>query len=222
MKKIVFLLILFTSLKAEAQMLLPQNQKDVDNRWYHYGFSLGLHSQNLTLTQPEGTPLTASVNGISPGFNIGLVGEARIFKYLSIRTTPSIYFGDKVVNFSDGYKAHVKSNYVFFPIGFKLSGARFNNYRPYFYLGASYALDLSRKLGEPILLKKSSYFAEIAFGLDTYFEYFKLIPELKVSFGLNNVYEQNRPDIEINDYRPYAEAITKTVPGVVSLTFYFE
>ena len=59
-------------------------------------------------------------------------------------------------------------------------------------------------------------------GCDFYLKNFKLIPELKFSFGLTDVLTRNRPDLAEPEMKKYAQTMAKARSRMISLLFYFE
>ena len=221
-----------------AQREKVKNQPYADLKWFHLGFHVGLHAQDLILTNTgvatDGETWFAEIPSYSPGFSVGVIGDL----YLNLRFTPTIHFGDKKFVFrrpekegvTDGegievsnmYSTSVRSNYLTFPVDIKYSAFRVNNYRPYLIAGMYGALDLGRKKGNPILLKGTDFGLEFGIGCDIYLPFFKLCPELKFSFGLVDLLEKDRSDLKDDDLIKYPNSISKATSRMVILTFNFE
>jgi len=215
-----------------AQKEKVKNQPYADMKLFHLGFHVGLHTQDLILTN---TGATAPGGGIwyteiptySPGFSVGIIGDMFMSQYFNLRFLPSIHFGDKEFVFreyetGEEYKTTVRSNYLTFPLEVKYSSLRLNNYRPYLTAGVYGAMDLGRKKGEAILLKGMDYGITVGIGCDIYLPYFKLCPELKFSFGLRNLLETERPDLSLPELQVYSDALSKATSRMIILTFNFE
>jgi hypothetical protein len=86
-----------------------------------------------------------------------------------------------------------------------------------------YAGDLARDRGEQYKLKNSDVMLTVGMGCDFYMPFFKLCPEIKFCFGLKNLLDKNRPDLEDRpeDYR-FTESVNKIKNDMVVVTFYFE
>ena len=148
--------LLCVSVRVSAQTRKVQNRPYIDLRAWHYGFLFGLHVQDLELVHnghvnvlDDGTEEAwfAEVPSYSPGFNVGVLGEARFTNELSLRIIPTMYFGDKTVEFFEqnkglGTQQTIKSTYFTVPVDVKWSAPRFNNYRPYVVAGLVPMLDL--------------------------------------------------------------------------------
>ena len=221
-----------------AQIQKPKNQPFADMKWYHLGFHIGLHTQDLILTNSgaitsDGEVWFAEIPAYSPGFSVGVMGDLFLNPYMNLRFSPTVHFGDKeVVAVTKDYKADkinsksintfVRSNYMMLPLDVKFSSVRLNNYRPYVLTGAFVAFDMGRKTGEPLLLKGFDYGVEFGFGCDIYLPFFKLCPEIKFCFGLANVLEKNRPDLIHASDMILSQALSKATSRMIVFTFHFE
>ena len=85
------------------------------------------------------------------GFNVGLIGDLRVNKYINIRIEPGLYYSKRDLIFhkhplftddSDRFR-EVKSTYIHLPLMVKFSAARINNFRPFVLAGISSDFNLS-------------------------------------------------------------------------------
>lgn len=219
-----------------AQERKIQNRPFLDDRVWHYGFLVGFNIQDLKLAN-NGTAYVNQNGGVeywyvdvpeyTPGFSVGVLGELKANDWLSLRLIPTMHFGDKKVVFKEQrsgkvVEQYVKSTYLSVPVDFKISAARFNNYRPYVVAGVAPTVDLTVKKGKELLVKRTDMMFEIGMGLDLYYPYFKMIPELKFCFGLNNILETKRTDLNDASLLKYSDALDKAQNSMIVLTFYFE
>jgi hypothetical protein len=116
----------------------------------------------------------------------------------------------------------LKSTYITCPIDLKYSAERFNNYRPYVMAGVAPIFDLTSKNNQALKTKKGDCMIEVGLGCDFYLPYFKLIPELKFCFGLSNVIDKDRKDLNDKTLLKYTDAVDKISSKMVVLTLYFE
>lgn len=219
-----------------AQERKTQNRPFLDDRVWHYGFLVGMNIQDLSIAN-NGLPYINS-NGITeywyadvpeytPGFSVGILGELKANDWLSVRLIPTMHFGDKKVVFKEQrsgkvVEQYVKSTYLSFPLDLKISADRFNNYRPYVVTGLAPVFDLTVKKGKELLVKKTDVMFEVGMGVDLYYPFFKMIPELKFCFGLNNILERNRKDLTDDSLLKYSYSLDKAQSGMIVLTLYFE
>lgn len=207
----------------------------IDDRIWHYGFSIGLNYQDLNI-QNSGLPTIineiaeywyADVSDYSPGFSVGVLGEMKISEYFSLRVIPTMYFGDKKITFIENSSLKkvdqtIKSTYLAVPINLKISAPRYNNYRPYLITGIAPTIDLTVNKGKEVLVRKTDCMFEIGMGIDLYYTFFKLIPELKFCFGLSDIIVHNRNDLTDWSSLKYTNAISEGQNRMIVFTLYFE
>lgn len=219
-----------------AQERKIQNRPYLDDRVWHYGFLVGFNIQDLSIAN-TGLPYInssgraeywyADVPEYTPGFSVGILGELKANNWVSVRMIPTMHFGDKRVVFKEQrsgafVEQYVKSTYLSIPFDLKISAERFNNYRPYVVTGLAPAFDLTVKKGKELLVKPTDLMFEIGMGLDLYYPFFKMIPELKFCFGLNNIIESHRTDLTDDSLLKYSQSIEKAQNSMIVLTLYFE
>lgn len=215
-----------------AQKRRPQNQPYADLKRYHLGFHVGVHTQDMILTNngipaPNGQTWYAEIPSYSMGFCVGIIGNLYINQYLNLRFTPTVYFGDKNFTFieessKETFETSLRSNYLMFPLDLKYTAVRLNNYRPYVTGGVYTAFDMGRKKGNPLLLKGADYGVSFGFGCDIYLPFFKLCPEIKFCFGLADILEKDRGDLLKEEDRIYSNALSGGKSRMIVLTFNFE
>ena len=214
-----------------GQVERVKNQPYADLKRYHLGFHIGFHFQDMILNNTGvttgGQTWFAEIPSYSPGFSVGVIGDMYLSQYFNIRVIPTIDFGDKKVTFieqasGDTQDAVVRSNYLTLPVQLKYSALRLNNVRPYIAAGVYGALDLGRKKGNELLLKPYDYGVELSLGCTIYFTFFRLSPELKFRFGLTDILEHDRVDLDVPDMLKYTQALSKATSRMITLTFNFE
>lgn len=231
----VLFLALLTGNTANAQRLNDKvlNRPYTDMRRWHLGFSVGVHTQDFRFSHnghitADGETWFMEQPSFSPGFCVNGLFSLRLNDYFSIRLTPGMYFGNRVVKMLDttgGGKTQqdVKSAHVVFPLDLKFSSLRYHNMRPYIVGGVMPAFDVSKKRSDYLKLKTTDIYLTVGFGCDFYLPYFKLIPEIKFCFGLSDILQHDRPDL-IDDPAKfkYTQSLKKVTSQMVVLTFYFE
>lgn len=232
-RKLICILSLLLCIAAFAQEQKLQNRPYIDQRKFHYGFFVGFHMQDLELTNngyidpASGEQWYADVDNYSPGFSVGVLGEMRLNTYLSLRLTPTMHFGQKHISFHEQVSGrdstqNMKSVYISIPLDLKISGPRFNNYRPYILAGVNPMIDLTTKKQKALLMKPIDCYLEIGMGCDIYLPFFKLIPELKFCFGLANILQKNRTDLVDKNLMKFSNALDDASAKMIVLTLYFE
>ena len=232
-KRLLILCILFSGvLSLSAQMQKVKNQPYGDYKLYHFGITVGMHFQDINLTnsgfvEENGETWFATIPNYSPGFTVGLIGDLYLNPYMNLRFTPTLSFGDKIVEFvnpksEERFKTSVRSNYLMAPLDLKFRSLRLNNYRPYVLAGAYAVMDLGLKKDEPLLLKRMDYGISIGLGCDFYLPIVKVIPEIRFCFGLSDIIEKDRSDLQDQSLMKYNRAISKGISRMVMITFNFE
>lgn len=217
------------------------NRPYADTKLVHFGFSVGMNFQNLAITNngfvtDDGDEWYADVPAHSPGFSVNVLADLRLHEHFNLRISPGLYFGNKVVRFlnhrgnsewveQSHYKQsqNVKSTYIVVPIDVKMSAKRYHNMRPYFTGGVMYAQDLAKERSEQLKLKHGDLMLTVGMGCDFYMPFFKLCPEVKFCFGLKNLLDRNRPDLEDSpEMLRFTKSVSKVQSNMVVVTFYFE
>lgn len=234
--------------------------QNFDNKTLHYGYFFGFNEfgfkfeyvNNYSIPYSNTLQdLTPSLNGKgypnvelakSMGFNVGLIGDLRINRYLNLRLEPGLYysqrdllypndspawfreFGGDYTNENDGIR-EVKSTYIHLPLLIKFSGERINNWKPYLVGGMSTSFNLSSNqknnddnFNNIFRLTSQTFSYEVGFGIDFYLVYFKFSPSIRGIFSIQN---ELIPDNLVNGRSPWTSNIThlSSQGVVINLTF---
>ena len=169
---------------------------------------------------------------VSSGFALGFVSDFRLGNNANLRFTPGLVFADRLASYeyanpSNSVQKKVQSSLVDLPVGFKLKSDRQRNFRAYLIGGAKYSHDIgSKKKTDDLALapeakylknKKNTLWYEVGIGLDLYFEFFKLSPEIKIAQSMKSVLNEN--DRAEN---PFTAPIDKLFIRNFQFSLYFE
>lgn len=209
------------------------NRPYADLKKLHFGFSVGMHFQDLRLANngfvtDNGEAWYAEVPSHSPGFCVNVLADLRLSTYFNLRISPGMYFGNKRVTFLETTSGreetqNIKSNYVVIPLDLKYSALRYKNLRPYIVGGIMGVFDVSKKRSEQIRLESGDFMLSIGFGCDFYLPFFKLCPEVKFCFGLRDLLDKKRDDLSDDpEMMKYTQSINSASSRMVIVTFYFE
>ncbi len=228
-----FLLILLI-FKFSSPLLAEGNLPYIDNKPIHFGFSLGINSLDFGIKSTQdsigGKVYNADVSMLIPGFSVGIISDLRLNRYLNLRFTPTLHFGERKLTYisksdSTSSSISITSVPVCLPIYIKYSSQRKGNYRPYLLCGAGVSIDLGRNKENPILLQPIDFYTEFGVGCDLYFLFFKMAPELKFSIGFNDLFtpldQRNAGQIS-NENEKYSNALSKLTSRMLTLTINFE
>ena len=209
------------------------NRPDSDTRRWHLGFSVGLNTMDFSFhhngfVTEQGQTWFMEQPSFSPGFCVNGLFSVRLNNYFSVRVTPGMYFGNRVVRFLDTTggqeeKQDIKSAYLVLPVDLKFSSQRMHNIRPYMVAGVMPAFDVMKKKTDFLRTNSTDFMLSVGFGCDLYLPYFKLIPELKFCFGLSDALNHDRPDLVDDPLRAgVSSSVKKATTKMVVLSFYFE
>lgn len=226
---------ILSAISADAQELNNkiQNRPYADLRKWHLGFSVGMHTQDLKFSHngyvtAEGQTWFVEQPSFSPGFCVNGLIDFRLNDYFSVRFSPGMYFGNREIKMRDAVTGaeetqNIKSTFIVAPIDLKFAAQRYRNARPYIVGGVMPAFDVGKKGSDFLKLKTTDVYLTIGFGCDFYLPFFKLNPEIKFCFGLTDVLEHKRPDLEDDPGRMnITNSLRKATSQMVVLTFYFE
>lgn len=239
--KVLLMMLLSLSLvqTVEAQIFTRRlkdrftNLADYDRQRFHFGFSLGINNTSFIVKRIPDLHTLDSVYTVEPrsqlGFNLGIISDMRMGTMFNLRFIPMLSFTDRYLDYglygSDTLiqPQKVESTFLQFPLSIKFKSIRprDGNWRAYVLAGGNVIYDLAsqakieEKQGEVILkLKKFDYSYEVGIGFDFYLQYFKLAPEIKVSFGLNNQL--------VNDGTIFTESISSLTTRTILFSLNFE
>ena len=227
MRKIWLCLMVLLGINATTALFAQDNGfREIDDRPWHYGFVLGINAYSFGVTPTDATK-GAQVSSVSPGFSVGIIGDMRLSKFFNLRFVPTLNFADRTISYQDPALSTtpqtVKSSIVDLPIYLKYRSIWDGRSRPYLLFGGGITYDLGRDNTQPVLLKPSDFYVAVGVGCDFYFDYFRLAPELKFCFGLNNLLtpSSERTSGTFGDPR-YSDELSKLTSRVVVLSFNFE
>ena len=249
-KRYILILCLLSLLCAPLRAQQAQNRPYVDDKLFHFGFQLGLNFSAYGITDADTAvvcdPATgeahiyhARVSGLLPGFNVGFISDLRLCRFLNLRFCPGMQFTSRTISYkydedeelpvmskdkAYGDKIDVLAIPVYLPLYLKWSAEREGNYRPYVIAGGGVSFNVSRDGSKPVKMNLMDYFAEIGFGCDLYFQWFKFCPEIsyRIGFADQICHYDDRHDQLSPYYAFYSNAIGRMTNHCVCLTFNFE
>ena len=223
--KIVVIVLLAFSVLAKAQERNPL----YDGKPVGFGFGLMGNTAKLKFSTKSDVLLSDTLQQIQtlnyPGFGLGGLVTFRLADNFDLRTMLNIQFAQRDMNYffrSDVEKtAGIESTYMEIPLTLKYKSKRHKNNRVYVHAGVTYRFDFTsdvdtdRSDTKPIVaLYPNTFSYDLGVGMDFYFEYFKLSPEIKISNGLGN---QLVPDNFV-----YAGSLERVSPKLVQFCLIFQ
>ncbi|MBN2765700.1 MAG: PorT family protein [Paludibacteraceae bacterium] len=227
-KKYLLTLILIISISLNVS---SQGAYDDDSRLFRFGFSLGFNAFDFGVTNSlqniDGEVYSADVSNLKPGFSVGVVSDMLLHRYLNLRFTPTLHFGERELTYSNEsgdkkYAVVIPSVPLSLPVYLKYSSERYGDLRPYLIGGGGVYFDLGQNKEKPVYLRTFDSFVEFGVGCDIYFSFFKLAPELKFAIGFNDVFYPNPNPNLLDEDKLKNMALSKLTSRVLTLTFNFE
>ncbi len=170
------------------------------------------------------------------GFHLGLVANLRLNDNLDFRFTPDVNFADRTLAYgyatlttSGQYKnpiiKTISSTYLDFPFLLKFKSDRKGNIRSYIIGGLQYSHDIVPKkktddtgldAADKIVKVNSNIISyKAGIGIDLYYEYFKMSPELSITNGLTN-------GLDRSNANAFSNPLSRLYPTAIMFTLYFE
>ena len=211
------------------------NLPNFDDRFIHYGYFIGINSYDFKFEYEKNyySNKNKDIEVISnTGFNVGLVGDLRINKYINLRVEPGLYYSKRDLiypefsqfNNEDDRFREVKSTFIHLPILIKISAERINNFRPFILGGISTDFNLSSNhkntddnFSNVFRAQKQNINYELGLGFDFYLFYFKFSPSIRGIFSLQN---EIIPDNTENS--PWTGHISRMFSRGFAINFTFE
>ncbi len=201
MRVLLSTLFLLCTLIANAQGLFGprvQNNQNFDKKTLSWGFYFG--GNNLDFNFDYENDEEDIQTERSFGFNVGLISDLRISKYINLRLEPGLVFNRRDLIFPDNpqfdtpedFIREVQSTYIYLPLLVRFSTKRVNNWKPFVTAGVATAINLSSNEDNPddnfsgtFRSIRNPLFYEFGFGIDLYLFFFKFTPSIRgiFSFG---------------------------------------
>lgn len=176
------------------------NMPEHDDKLYYFGLTFGANFSQYRIKYSPSFTETDTFKTIqpkwSPGFNLGLMANLRLNKFIDLRFIPSITFADKRMTFTmspndSSSDRSIESIYMHLPLQLKFKSDRIKNFRFYGMLGGKFDYDLaanarSRRSDEWLKVKPVDLGYELGVGFEFYYPNFIFSPEIKLSQGLGN------------------------------------
>lgn len=196
---------LLMGFNALAQTHVP-NMPEHDSKLYYFGITFGFNYStfriNNTQSYAERDTFKQVQPGFGPGFNLGIMGNLRLNKFVDLRFIPALVFAEKKIKTVDQFDKEenrsIESIYMQLPLQLKFKSDRIGNFRFYGLLGGKFDYDLasnarSRRQDEWIRVSPIDVGAEIGVGFEFFYPNFIFAPEIKLSQGfINSNYQDSR------------------------------
>jgi len=199
-------ILLWLPVKTESQQVV--NLASYTHKRLHFGFIIAANTASFyivptpNLAEKFNDTLKSIRSSPQIGFDLGIVSEFGITRYLKLRFVPSLGFTTRELDYNFmgtdtiTVNKQIQSVFLNFPLDLKLISKRLHNFEAYVLAGGKYAKDLisqkdiNQQLAGPhatVRLLPNDFYYEAGGGIEFYLQYFKFGIELKVSQGLRNL-----------------------------------
>ena len=216
------------SIETSAQVNHAIRLPDYDEKWLHYGFRFGVHSNAYRLKYSDDFVRTSldSTLGIFPvnkaGFSVGFVANFRVNDYVNFRILPGVNFSEYQLDYvyigQDSRKEPVESTMIELPFQLKFKSQRRVNSRMYIVAGITPSVEANgrKKLDneDRLITESFNITADFGFGIDIYNEWYKFSPEIRFSRGMSNMLKSEQND--------FSAGIDRLTTNMVTLFLLFE
>lgn len=201
-----FILIVLGALLVRQPVMAQQkliHMAEHDSKAYYFGITFGANFSSYRIRYSESFVKTDTFKsiqpGFGPGFNLGIMGNLRLNRFVDLRFVPTLAFAEKGVTINVRNSAgadsiserSVESIYMHLPLQLKFKSDRIGNFRFYALTGVKFDYDMaanarSRRKDEFIKVSASDYGYELGVGFEFYYPNFIFSPEIKLSQGMGN------------------------------------
>lgn len=185
------------------------NLPNHDNRFIRFGIFMGMNRSHFNFLHHNDFMAQDSIMTVesinNTGMNLAWMVNARLGEHFSIRTYPlNLIFTEKAFEYrlpnpSPFYgeeplsKKKIQGISMSLPVQLKFQSDRIDNLRVYIMAGGKIEYDFAANKGKTntermFVMDKYDYGLEGGIGFHIYFPVFVLTPEIKLSYGLNNVH----------------------------------
>jgi hypothetical protein len=199
-KFVMSLALVLVSMRTTAQRHML-SMPDHDDKLYFFGITFGINTSVHRINYSTSFATTDTFRRIQPlwqpGFNLGLLGNLRLTRFIDFRFIPSLAFAEKRLIYEYGPPTDsianrtIESIYMHLPFQLKFKSDRINNFRFYALTGFKLDYDLaanarSKRPDEFLKINNFDYGFELGVGFDFFNPNFIFSPEIKLSQGLSN------------------------------------
>jgi hypothetical protein len=175
------------------------NMADHDDKRYYFGLTFGANFSQYRITYTNSFAQTDTIRRVTPfwtpGFNLGLMANMKLSKFIDVRFIPALSFSEKKLKFNMSPDTtstrSVESIYMHLPLQLKFKSVRMGNFRFYGMLGGKFDYDMSsnarsRRSDEWLKVSPVDLGYEMGVGFEFFNANFIFSPEIKLSQGLMN------------------------------------
>lgn len=224
----VLLAIMGISSVAEAQYNAYSFDQKFANSWAHFGILMGYNRSEFRIKNHERLLSSDSISTVNatrgPGFNLGIISNVHLGRHWDLRFLPTMTFAERNITYDSEldttFRQTIESINLDIPLMFKFKSEPYKDMRFYVLGGLKYSYDLAsnvdaRNAEHIVKIGRHNLSAEYGAGVEIYFPYFILAPEIRLSQGLLDVHSLDR---NLN----FSNVVDKLLTRSVVIVFNFE
>ncbi len=233
MKRLLFLSMLLALGSAQLEAQQPaydsRNFLDFQQKPYYFGITFAYNSGDYKIYQSENFIASDSFQAVQSvhgrGLNVGIVANLKIGNYFDFRFLPTISFAGRTINYrtqgkQPPYSRDIQSVFVEMPFHMRYKSQPYKDVRLFVLAGVKYSFDVasesrSHQADDLVKVAPTDFALEVGAGMQFFFPYFILSPELKFSYGLGNI-------LLFDERLEEASIIDKILSRGFTLSFHFE
>ncbi|HSY61179.1 MAG TPA: porin family protein [Cytophaga sp.] len=223
----LLLLSLFVFAKVQAQDPRWTNLPFYDDKFMHYGFTLGVNASGFQskvssdyFKNSADTALNATPT-YTPGFSLGFIVNFRLHDHFDLRVLPTVGFYSRSITYdfpNSSTTQTIESTFMEIPLLLKYKSMRRGNSRMYVLGGFKAGIEAGakKKQRKSTDLRTDGFdlCLDLGVGMDIYCPLFKFSPEIRFSHGLLNLLSHD-PNI-------YSSSLSRLSSNTISLFLNFE
>ena len=201
----LLVLSLFVFVKVQAQDPRWTNLPFYDDKFMHYGFTLGVNASGYKAKVSSNyftkdTTLNVTPT-YTPGFSLGFIVNFRLHDHFDLRVLPTVGFYSRSITYDFAHSSNtqtIESTFMEIPLLLKYKSMRRSNSRMYVIGGLKAGIEAGakKKQRKESDLRTNGFdlCLDLGVGMDIYCPLFKFSTELRFSHGLLNVLS-NDPNV---------------------------
>lgn len=206
------------------------NYKDFQRKNYYFGISpLGVSNANFKIRRSSQFTANDSIQVVEssakPGYVINLIANIKIGEHFDFRFLPGFAFLFRelsYVNQDITYNKSIESVNLEIPMLLRFKSAPYKDKRMFIIGGIKYSYDVASNskvrqdnATELVQISPHDFALEVGAGIQFFFPYFILSPEIKISHGIGNIH------IFKNDLDE-SKVLDQLLSRVLQISFHFE
>ena len=200
------------------------NYDDYKRKTYYFGISLGFNSSKHQVFHSRefiGNPQIQLAQGApGVGFNVHGIVNYKFGEFFDFRILPGITFATRHLDFNVNSRTSVESIFAELPLHIRYKSAPYKDKRAFVLGGINYSYDVAsnsktRQADSFIKISPHDFQLEVGVGMQFFYPYFILSPEIKFSQGITNI-------LLFNDQIVEASVMEKLLSRTITLSFHFE